>query len=1000
MSTNKASIPFPSIPVIPPSPVDPADAEVKHYLTHNPYSNIGQFGFWIKNRHLLSDLEDDILNQNKDEILNILGGLRFVMNLVLKQQFNLQYVEHQALFTFLHQLHEEKETPSIESVQSLSLISLNQLCISKIFNFLQEAEREKLQQCCSELAIIGAMKASTLHRESNRMNILYRDNKSDILADFQLIAASDNLLVKRKGLQNMTNNLFRSRSQNKRYATLLCNSGYLAFVIDTLRLKPSDVDNKEEHRKLIASALCTIEHLTHSMRRFYLYVVSLNNFWKILNEHISILSAISIDSDIFKRILQISIHLLSHNESFKNCIDISQMTRFVLRNVLNFPWDTKSLSMQLLNLLLDDKNVNDIKSFDINKLFDLLKLYAKQTDYNQWQQFLSVGDELFYRWWGEKGGISCQDGTKTVTSINRAKHNSYLDLKGHYSHSDVIKETCSHTQYNARLFPIIYTFGCPKDTVLWIARLLKLVCVRNQSKLNNEHHKYALMCICNQVYFWRRYKRIQKQMRKQPEDDEETKHMLRRMGVFEQEEDDDDEYENDHYQSMVSHFIAASPNIVLHDTFLSFMSRYLRDREDDTNIFYFKKMLSILHERNLNVLKQFVVSKYMVPFFETELFFDANDTDVLIELTKVFATHSQNKYIIKIMKCLADNVNISKGDASSAFIRMRGRECTINNENSIRVLIRHKHSDVIRIILDELKKNSLFDASLMESSFYCLYLMSKVIRNDQKNKHLANANEVDVAILDDDAKVDADKCYECCTEFDEQRFKCSGCMKVYYCSTKCQKSNWKKHKFDCKTWRNRNTNKMNQIMINVLRDKRVMQFLHKQLARAPQNDDSFSSNFIMDPDESKNYEEKILFYGCSLNANMCKYMMKNHMPIIAQLIKKQRNMDATKCLVCILVSTVQDNLQYQKKVIELGVIEHFVECMDVNTYARSELMSDVLELVILLLQNWRDKASKRIRINKLKAILTKQYYGESIYREKMLHKIMEIVTLCQHVSAL
>ena len=33
---------------------------------------------------------------------------------------------------------------------------------------------------------------------------------------------------------------------------------------------------------------------------------------------------------------------------------------------------------------------------------------------------------------------------------------------------------------------------------------------------------------------------------------------------------------------------------------------------------------------------------------------------------------------------------------------------------------------------------------------------------------------------------------------DAKLMKCSGCMSTFYCSPECQKSNWKKHKAECK----------------------------------------------------------------------------------------------------------------------------------------------------------------------------------------------------------
>ena len=40
-------------------------------------------------------------------------------------------------------------------------------------------------------------------------------------------------------------------------------------------------------------------------------------------------------------------------------------------------------------------------------------------------------------------------------------------------------------------------------------------------------------------------------------------------------------------------------------------------------------------------------------------------------------------------------------------------------------------------------------------------------------------------------------CNACSIKLDESAKKCSKCKKVYYCSTACQKTNWKKHKIEC-----------------------------------------------------------------------------------------------------------------------------------------------------------------------------------------------------------
>lgn len=49
--------------------------------------------------------------------------------------------------------------------------------------------------------------------------------------------------------------------------------------------------------------------------------------------------------------------------------------------------------------------------------------------------------------------------------------------------------------------------------------------------------------------------------------------------------------------------------------------------------------------------------------------------------------------------------------------------------------------------------------------------------------------------------IEKDKKCATCGEYGGEEAKlmtCSGCMLVFYCSVNCQKSDWKKHKVDCK----------------------------------------------------------------------------------------------------------------------------------------------------------------------------------------------------------
>merc|ERR1712154_203445 len=72
------------------------------------------------------------------------------------------------------------------------------------------------------------------------------------------------------------------------------------------------------------------------------------------------------------------------------------------------------------------------------------------------------------------------------------------------------------------------------------------------------------------------------------------------------------------------------------------------------------------------------------------------------------------------------------------------------------------------------------------------------IRNAEKEMNEVQPKMDDGKEMNDGNGNGMMKCASCRQPFTSKRSKCSGCGKVAYCNSKCQRKHWKKHKKICK----------------------------------------------------------------------------------------------------------------------------------------------------------------------------------------------------------
>eukprot|EP01084_Bolivina_argentea_P085669 154856_1 len=470
-------------PQFSPIPVDPADSLVKQYLMKTKYSELSHLGHWMKNRHLLNELQDDILDlsQTKEDIISLFGGFKKMIGLILQQMFNLNYMQHQQLFLLLTTLNEQynDKYPHIKS----PLISLHESCISIIYNFLNNEEHFNLQRCCSNLAIIGESKASKASKFKKHPFNSTIDTTYNIMTHFILIS-QNNILIKRKGLQQISESLSSIFHSNKnstaKYAKLLVSSGYIKHITQAINMKSDDMSMAKEYKLVQSKAIHIIRELSERKSNRILLVCDgfvlkeLDYFFRY-NKFLK-------NKNIFYDIVYIMNNLLDTNPSYKDSLNIESLIQFICSNILDVAWWIKVQTLILLNKIIHSEKCN-INRLVLNELIKVISIlinaFGKQMDDN-WRQNLEVGDTIHFQhdindW---NGSI---DGAKVI--IRFEPENECVVLKGEYNFHDSTKAKYIKDEINPQLKRFFNHIS--HETIVLLSRLSKTTCLLSKSNKVN-----------------------------------------------------------------------------------------------------------------------------------------------------------------------------------------------------------------------------------------------------------------------------------------------------------------------------------------------------------------------------------------------------------------------------------------------------------------------------------------------------------------------------------
>eukprot|EP01084_Bolivina_argentea_P085670 154859_1 len=486
-----------AIPISPITwPVDPADLLVKEYLHKTKYSQLSHLGHWIKNRHLLNGLQDDVLNSSeiREEIISLFGGFKKMLGLILHQMFNLNYMQHQKLFTLLTTLTEQYN--DIHSPTQSKLISLHECSINIIFHFLNERDHINLQRCCTDLAIIGeskASKATKLNNNSFRFQPLI-DTTYNIMTHFALIS-SNNILIKRSGLQQIgcalsinpltltTAKYYRIRpSANAiaKYAKLFMSSGYIKHIIQLINMKSDDLSMTEEHKLIQSKALGIIQNLSNRSKSNCILLVADGFILKELDDFFRNNKFLK-DKGIFHSIVLTINNLMDANPSYAHSLKIEPLIQFICTNILNDSWYGKIKALTMLNKIIHCEKTKIDESV-LNKLIKiisiLIKAFGKQM-HNDWRKNLEVGDAIGYV--GESWGGSVKE--KVIVRFEPENECVVLTpdcviwggtIKAKYIKDEInpqLKRFFNHISH---------------ETIILLAELSKKVCLLSKSNKVNE----------------------------------------------------------------------------------------------------------------------------------------------------------------------------------------------------------------------------------------------------------------------------------------------------------------------------------------------------------------------------------------------------------------------------------------------------------------------------------------------------------------------------------
>eukprot|EP01084_Bolivina_argentea_P085671 154860_1 len=468
-------------------PVDPADSLVKQYLMKTKYSQLSHLGHWIKNRHLLNTLQDDVLNSSeiREEIISLFGGFKKMLGLILHQMFNLNYIQHQKLFALLTTLSDEYIYSSTQS----PLISLHESCIHIIFQFLPKNDHINLQRCCTDLAIIGqskASKATKLNTKSFHFHHVQMDTTYNIMTHFALIS-SNNILIKRRGLQKIRSALsitpltnITNKHITAKYAKLFMSSGYIKHIIQLINMKSDDLSMTEEHKLIQSKALGIIQNLSNRSKSNCILLVADGFILKELDDFFRNNKFLK-DKGIFHSIVLTINNLMDANPSYAHSLKIEPLIQFICTNILNDSWYGKIKALTMLNKIIHCEKTKIDESV-LNKLIKiisiLIKAFGKQM-HNDWRKNLEVGDAIGYV--GESWGGSVKE--KVIVRFEPENECVVLTpdcviwggtIKAKYIKDEInpqLKRFFNHISH---------------ETIILLAELSKKVCLLSKSNKVNE----------------------------------------------------------------------------------------------------------------------------------------------------------------------------------------------------------------------------------------------------------------------------------------------------------------------------------------------------------------------------------------------------------------------------------------------------------------------------------------------------------------------------------
>ena len=217
---------------------------------------------WLQNRHLINDIDQDILSIKQDEIIKLFGGFRQILKKLLKHHNDLTWIQHDTLSTILYReekkVNSKQNSPnssplsntspdSVHSVDSddasssqLKLTSLptNILCYINTFSSLQDMARN--QRINILLCSINRMTSSY----SNPRHSMRKLSITPYLPQYiEWTLCDKKIETKLKGVKNMKNVLLSNIKVIER-------SGVIPYILNSIDIKVNNERNK--HNKLLS----------------------------------------------------------------------------------------------------------------------------------------------------------------------------------------------------------------------------------------------------------------------------------------------------------------------------------------------------------------------------------------------------------------------------------------------------------------------------------------------------------------------------------------------------------------------------------------------------------------------------------------------------------------------------------------------------------------------------------------------------------------------------